>query len=213
MNGRPFLLAHGWGFDARFWTPLREHLAGSMIVTWEAGYLGAKAARPLPAPGYIAIGHSAGVLDLLAHLPPGCAGLVAINGFTRFMATDDFVHGSARRTLARMQAQAATDPEGVLRAFRARCGTGSPPETAGSIDAEALAAGLMRLAEQDSRARLTTLGLPVRALAAHDDPIVSPAHSRACFAEDAIRWSGTGGHLLPLTRPDWCASQLAGLPA
>ena len=51
----------------------------------------------------------------------------------------------------------------------------------------------------------TKLACPTLALAARDDAVVPQAMSEAIWGSDTIRWSETGGHVLPLKRPQWCA--------
>ncbi|WP_367644010.1 alpha/beta fold hydrolase, partial [Achromobacter ruhlandii] len=99
---RPTLLfVHGWAFDAAFWGPLAGALADWPQAVADAGYFG-PAHTPAPAGPVLAIGHSLGALRLLGEPPPGCLGLVAINGFARFGAADDFPEGVPARMLDRM---------------------------------------------------------------------------------------------------------------
>ncbi len=205
-RGVRFLFAHGWSFDATFWNAVRDRLPDADTGTVERGYLGAAPRSPAAAPGCIAVGHSAGTLDLLADLPVGCRGLVAINGFTRFTAAADFPHGVPGRLLARMLGRLAADPAAGVAEFRTRCG--GVPDQAGPLRPDRLRDGLLRLREQDARCGLRFSGLRVLALAGALDRIATPAMTRDCFDAAATRWHPAGGHLLPLTDPDWCAEQL-----
>lgn len=119
---RPTLLfAHGWAFDATFWAPLAAALADWPQAVADAGYFGPPH-TPAPDGPVLAIGHSLGALRLLGEPPPACVGLIAINGFARFGAADDFPEGVPARMLDRMLNWLATQPETVLRDFRQRCG-------------------------------------------------------------------------------------------
>ncbi|WZB76845.1 hypothetical protein WJ972_16070 [Achromobacter insuavis] len=123
---RPTLLfVHGWAFDAAFWAPLAAALADWPQAVVDAGYFG-PARMPAPAGPVLAIGHSLGALRLLAEPPPACLGLVAINGFARFGAADDFPEGVPARMLDRMLNRLAAQPDAVLRDFRQRCGDSAP---------------------------------------------------------------------------------------
>lgn len=216
MSAPCLLLVHGWGCDAAIWDGLRSALDEFDVLAVERGYLGACPAWPTVPAGAVAVGHSAGLLDLLADLPSGCAGVVAINGFTRFAEAVDFPAGTPRRVLDRMARRMAVDPDGTLRAFRDRCGLPPlpepprgplfPPLPGRAARHDRLRDGLAGLATQDRRAEAR--GLRLLALAAAADPIATPAMTRACFAEADTRWHPGDSHVLPLADPSWCAGQL-----
>ncbi len=196
------LFVHGWGFSADFWQPLRQRLNGIPCLAWDLGFHGAPN-RPLPAADgpVVAVGHSFGLLWLLKEHPLPWRALVSINGFSRFTRADDFPQGVAPRLLERMAARLEEAPAAVHRDFLARCGM----EAAASdgLDPARLAWGLSALAGWDCRA-----AAPVDlALCGRQDPIVPPAMSEALFAPALAKWRD-GGHLLPLSDPDWCARQL-----
>ncbi len=203
MSRPCLLLAHGWGCDATIWDGLRAALGEADTLVVERGYFGARPDRPRPRPGAIAVGHSAGLLDLLADLPTGCAGVVAINGFTRFAHAADFPDGTPTRVLDRMARRLSDDPDGTVRAFRDR--TGLPPPTA-PAQRDRLRAGLDLLATQDRRAALR--GVRLLALASAGDPVAIPAITRACFGAADIAWHPGDSHVLPLAEPAWCAEHL-----
>ncbi len=200
----PFLLfAHGWGCDATIWNGLRAALPEIETAVIERGYLGACPDWPAVPTGAIAVGHSAGLMDLLAALPPGCAGVVAINGFTRFAQAADFPAGTPERVLGRMTRRLADDPDDALRAFRDRCGL--PPAT-GAARRDRLRDGLAVLATQDHRA--DARGLRLLALASAGDPVATAAMTRACFDDTQTAWHPVSSHVLPLADPSWCAGHL-----
>ncbi len=202
------LLAHGWGCDATIWDGLRAALDGFETLVVERGYLGACPAWPAVPAGAIAVGHSAGLLDLLADLPPGCAGVAAINGFTRFAEAADFPPGTPRRVLDRMARRLADDPDGTVRTFRDRCGLPPLPGPlrGGAARQDRLRDGLAVLAVRDGRA--DARGLRLLALAAAGDPVATPAMTRACFAASDTIWHPGDSHVLPLVDPSWCAGHL-----
>ncbi|MBF0188494.1 MAG: alpha/beta hydrolase, partial [Magnetococcales bacterium] len=110
------------------------------------------------------------------------------------------------------------DPAGVLRDFRSLGGLSGeeePPLSRTSAPSwspeqiEALSFGLDRLRTLDHRA-LTEGGLPcpLHVLASRDDQVVPPAMTEASFPEKHLArllWQESGGHVLPLTRPEACA--------
>lgn len=203
---RPTLLfVHGWAFDAAFWGPLAAALADWPQAVADAGYFG-PAHTPAPAGPVLAIGHSLGALRLLGEPPPGCLGLVAINGFARFGAADDFPEGVPARMLDRMLNRLAAQPETVLRDFRQRCGDTS---AIGVPQVEPLARDLRFLRDADQRAALAALAVPLLPLAGAADPIATAPMTTAGFgAAIDIHWREHGGHLLPLTDTDWCARRI-----
>jgi pimeloyl-[acyl-carrier protein] methyl ester esterase len=210
MSKPVFLLAHGWAGAPPIWAGLvaalrRAGVAADDIHHWDQGYFGPPNDPVLP-PGrpVIGIGHSLGVALLLGR--GGLAGLMSVNGFSRFTAQTDFTNGTPSRLLAQMRRRFATDPAAVLADFTARAGL---PLPAGEADKERLAQGLEWLTEIDQR----TAPLPpaFQALAGLDDPIVRQAHSEACFP-DRVEWL-PGGHALPLTAADTCAAAALRLAA
>ncbi len=203
MSRPCLLLAHGWGCDATIWDGLRTVLGEVDTLVVEHGYFGARPDRPRLPSGAIVVGHSAGLLDLLADLPPHCAGVVAINGFTRFAQAADFPDGTPTRVLDRMARRLSDDPDGTVRAFRDRSGLPTPP---GPARHDRLREGLDVLAMQDRRAALR--GVRLLALASAGDPVATPAITRACFGETDIAWHPGDSHVLPLAEPAWCAQHL-----
>lgn len=205
---RPTLLfVHGWAFDASLWAPLRAELDGWPQAVFDAGYFGAKQDADVAGPT-IAIGHSLGVLRLLRRLPPGCLGLVAINGFPRFAAAPGFDEGVPARMLDRMIKRLSADPAAVLRDFRQRCGAASP---FGEPRTEALGLDLQALRDDDLRPALAALPVPLLALAGEEDPIVPAPMTRALFADrpaGELCWRERGGHLLPVSDAPWCAARI-----
>ena len=209
---------HGWAFDASVWLALREALH-ALLPGWrhevhDAGYFGTPAAanpadtladprRAAEAEPVIAIGHSLGALTLLTGPAPGCAGLVMINGFTRFSAHDSFPDGVPARVLDRMLARLGRDPSATVSEFRARCLASSAPR---HLDVSRLTADLQRLRDEDGRSALLRCTYPIRLLAGQDDPIATPAMTRAAGIADT-HWH-PDGHLLPLTAAQWCAQRI-----
>ena len=197
-----FVLVHGWGFNAGIWRDLRVELPGNAQISQvDLGFVGGPEGMSDWPQDAIAIGHSLGVLWLLHQAQSkkrlDFNALVSIQGFDRFCP-----HVPPSR-VERMRRELARDPAATLAAFWRACGT-VPFATPDSLDVERLDEGLGWLLEWDATAAKAGLGCPVLALAARDDEIVPAKMSAAIWGEDNIRWSETGGHVLPLTRPEWC---------
>jgi pimeloyl-[acyl-carrier protein] methyl ester esterase len=188
---------HGWGFDARLWDGVRSALPEFETVAWDRGYFGTPSTDPVEGP-LIAVGHSLGAMLLADAVPPGCAGLVAINGFDRF-AGDGAV---PPRVVERMRKRFDEAPAEVLADFRARCGGGTPPAI---HDTGALAEDLPLLAQGDRRGIVER---PILVLHGSADPLLPEGMRETVFAGAPRETLVGGGHLIPITHPDWCAAHI-----
>ena len=199
----------GWAMPPGFWNRVQALLPPELTAPADAS------ARPV-----LAVGHSLGVMHLLAKPPKRLAGLVAINGFSRFSRARDHPHGVEARILRRMAQRLQLDPAATVTEFLARCGL---PSTSPDLllDLAELAAGLDLLQEGDGRGALAALSCPVLALAGGQDEIAAPALSRACFSglrpiadkRSALQWVEPGGHILPVTHPQACVAAILDLLA
>ena len=190
------LFAHGWGYDASFWGPLREALGGRPSAALDLGYFGAED-TVIPEGVTLLVGHSLGFLWLarqraLQHLP-----LIGINAFPRFLEGDDYKPAVAPRLLDRMRRRVAADPAAVLAEFWQRAGATGP---SARPDEAALAEGLDQLAAWDERENLARRASPVRLIAGTEDAIVPAAMTRMAFEHSTVDWL-PGGHALPRTHP------------
>jgi pimeloyl-[acyl-carrier protein] methyl ester esterase len=202
-----FVFVHGWGFNPRIWRDLTGYMRNSEVSFVDLGFIegGPKAAATWPGDA-IAVGHSLGVLWLLHRAgEAGSAlpfrGLVSIQGFDRFCPP------IPASRVAGMRRGLRRDPGQTLEAFWRGCGTEpfAPPE---ALNVERLDEGLGWLMEWDETRTRAALACPILALAARDDAIVPQAMSEAIWRSDNILWSETGGHVLPLKHPEWCANHV-----
>ena len=196
---------HGWGFDAGFWQRVAERLPEFSRVFVEFGFTGA---RPNHAkmPDAIVIGHSMGFAWALAHMPQPWKGAIAVNAFPRFTRAPDFVSGVAPRMVERMIAKFADEPAAVAADFLRRCGIEAPDTE--PLQYGPLGEALGWLATCDERATLKALDCPLLALAGTRDQIVPEPMSREAFAGYNLVLAEGAGHLLPLSHPEWVASQI-----
>lgn len=215
------LLVHGWGLGPGVWRSVIRTLPAGSCHALDLGFFGPPRQQIPEDRPLLAVGHSLGFLWLLqqmAQAPPwrkNCLGLVSISGFSRFTRAPLFPEGIAPRLLQRMIHRLPQDPEGVLAAFRQQGGWPGNPSIQRPLDPAPLSRGLTWLQTWDCRATLQTWNGPLGVLAARDDAIVPAALTTACFPSSPIRWLDEGGHLLPLTHPDACATliQTVGNPA
>ena len=188
------LFVHGWGYDARFWDPVRVLLGNAPSAALDLGYFGAPE-TDLPNNLTLLVGHSLGFLWLarqsgLRHVP-----LVGINAFPRFLEAGDYRPAVAARVLERMTRRVVGDTRGVLAEFWARAGAAGPDR---APNAAALAEGLDQLAGWDERENLALRASPTRLIAGSEDAIVPPAMTEMAFKGCEITWL-PGGHALPHT--------------
>ncbi len=176
------------------WCHVQGRLSGHPHLQADLGFSGTPFTPVACLP--VVITHSLGLMWALHNIPRPWAGLVAINGFTRFTQTSGFP-GVAPSVLARMQSRLSENMPEVVALFLQRCGIETP--FAGGFVASKLGDGLAWLSEWDARAQLSTVNFPVLALCGTADPIVSVAHSCACFPESMRVMVEGGGHVLPLT--------------
>jgi pimeloyl-[acyl-carrier protein] methyl ester esterase len=197
------VLVHGWGFNGWLWAELVRHLPHAKISLIDLGFVaGGPDAHPrwpsdANAQDTIAVGHSLGVLWVLKQ-GARFKGLVSVQGFDRYCP-----HVSPARVTA-LKRGLARDPGGTLQAFWRVCGA---PGFAGpeALNVAQLDEGLDWLMHWDAEGAKKRLRCPILALGARDDVIVPPAMSEAVWGAETIRWSPDGGHVLPLSHPDWCA--------
>jgi len=195
-----FVFVPGWALEPDFWDPLRAALPYDSVTLELCADNAGAVPRIEPGRPIVAVGHSTGVLWLLAEKPFSWDALVSINGFSRFSKADDFPHGVAVRLLERMIRGLETDARRTVEDFLKRCGLDDAPRA--PLNIEHLKAGLELLRTGD--ARDVDPG-PVLALGGRTDPIVPPPLAEDCFS--AIEWRD-GGHLLPLTATGWCAEKI-----
>jgi pimeloyl-[acyl-carrier protein] methyl ester esterase len=193
---------HGWGFDADLWGKVRALLPGMPATILDRGYFGAPATDMGEGEGpCLAIGHSLGSLLLAGAPPADCVGLAAINGFDRFAGPGRV----APRLIDRMRRRFADRPAEILADFRSRCGADAGPAI---FDAGRLGDDLAILAEWT-----VATELPVLVLSGGGDPIVPAEMRDAVFPAARRATLAGGGHLLPITHPEWCAAHIRELVA
>lgn len=200
------LLMHGWGLDGAIWRNLAVRLSDCDIAIDDRGYFGAPVAPVIDAP-CVVLAHSFGAMRALMAPPPAMRGLIAINGFDRFTSRDH-QPGVARRLIDRMIDRFGSSPKAVLTEFRQRCGWRDP---APHCDADLLLRDLQSLRDDDASGISAALCVPVLSLqGAHDAILPEPLRATVfSTATDVTRLThAEAGHLLPMERPQWCASAI-----
>lgn len=190
---------------------MSERLRGYPQVFFDAGYFGRPAA-PVLAPDvrWVAVGHSLGFARALQAPPPGgWTALVSIAGFSRFCAHVPGSPGQPRRVVQRMLQALVQEPRTTLRDFLEQCKLADLlPRPDAALHTDRLTADLSWLLDMDASAPLAAVDVPVLALAARDDAIVSPPLTEWTFAQrplTRLEWWDEGGHALGHADADRCA--------
>ncbi|WP_394672993.1 hypothetical protein [Limnobacter sp.] len=208
------LMAHGWGYNHRFFNALLDTLPKhtretTLFVCFEAGYFPEQGKQGLminiqgewvhhPAEAlhslvlaqanvpWLGLGHSLGFSKLL-DFSVRWHSLYSLHGFTRF---------TNNRVLARMIRKAEENMPEVLADFHKRCGHIAPWST---LDERALLADLIGMqtlsAEQELQHALSH-GAELYAWASSVDQIVPLALAQACF-DNTLKLQGRTLFILP----------------
>ncbi|TYC87457.1 alpha/beta fold hydrolase [Novosphingobium sp. BW1] len=197
------LFAHGWGFDASFWEPLAALLPEHAHVFDDRGYFGRPAPTEIAGP-CLAITHSFGTMRVLTNPPPGLVGIVAFNGFDRFSARSGRA-GIPVRVIDRMLRRFTQSPETVLAEFRATCGDETQVPTPVP---DPLREDLLRLRDGEC----PPPAVPLTSVQGGADPLLVREIRESVFPRGEVRRvSHTGGHLLPVEDPAFCAETVRAM--
>ncbi|HEX4917375.1 MAG TPA: hypothetical protein VFV43_05715 [Limnobacter sp.] len=201
------VLAHGWGYNHRFFNPLLQTLQSegtlenSLVVALECGYFPDQARAGVmlytqdgwqhhpaetlhslvlahaEAP-WIGVGHSLGTVRLLnTAVRWNC--MVSINGFTRLAAMQAGQAGVAPRVLVRMLNKARSNMPKVLADFHHSCGHAP---TWATLDDRALLTDLEWMLNVDIDPAVRR----VVAIYSPSDAIVPKSLAESCFAQVAL---------------------------
>lgn len=194
------IFVHGWGFDRTVWHRVVDGFDDHACGHVELGFTGKPPVTDIPA-NAVVIGHSLGVMWALRHAPGTIRGLVSIGGF------DSFAAHIPGREMRAMQRNLRSDPDKQMKSFYAACGY-LPYYNINTMNLMRLDEGLQWLGEWDERSMLSHLKCPVMALGAEDDLIVPSSMTHAIWDKYNLRMAEKGGHVLPLTRHDWCKAHI-----
>lgn len=192
------VFVHGWGLAPNFWDALTPSFSEHECGFIDLGFLGKEnldAAGPT-----IYITHSLGTLWALKNCAENMQGLVSINGFSSFRRF------ASKDALAEMQKSLKENP----RAHMADFWQGIGAESSDKMNADRLAEGLDWLATWNVRAELKALPCPVLSLAGAQDNILPLPQMQKEWAGQGMAVCENGGHMLPMSHPDWCAQQIKG---
>lgn len=205
-----FAICHGWSFDAgamhAFAESLRTHFPNSPVAAFDLGFTGKPHAPSLDAVSdsetrWIAIGHSYG-FAYLTQQPVAWHAAISVNGFTRFCRRPGKPEGTPVRLLDAMITRLESEPRATVEEFRQRCGIVLPHQPSmQQLDLPVLVTHLTRLRDLDS----SLPACPLLSLSTHEDLIVSPSLTLACFDKAGCTLREyEGSHLQLLREPQQC---------
>ncbi len=197
------IFVHGWGFDTVLWNGIAEALPQYPQRRIDLGFLGGAATVAEFSSDDVLIGHSLGFLWGLRQ-QQNWRQVIAINGFARFAGSPEEGACVGPAALRAMRLALARDAGKALATFYRSINHTAPCDR---HNATRLAEGLALLETEHIE---KPLAVPCRVLATRNDPLVPKAASDhlAAITGGSILWSDEGGHLLPLTRPQWCADAI-----
>lgn len=207
----PYIFIHGWGFDDRVWSQMLSHFKSADYSTVNMGFIGERS--PLPdMDGAVVVGHSLGLMWALKNMKQNMKrdprALISICSFTRFSESES---GSdlSRRKLQHMRQRLDLDPGALMQDFWNSWEVSDLYKDS-VIHPSVLKDGLDWIGQWDVGPAVDKLSCPILALAAQDDTVVIPKMTQKSWGKRAtqMEWSESGGHILPMTRPDWCAEHI-----
>jgi pimeloyl-[acyl-carrier protein] methyl ester esterase len=202
----PLIFVHGWALGPVFWSPILGKLSGYSIQCADLGFYGSPM-KPL-ANTPLVIAHSLGVMWAIKNIPRPWAGLLSINGFTRFTRSANFP-GVDHHRLTQMKSRLSVDAGQCVADFLNHCGMDLVVSQ--NYDAPMLTQGLEWLSEWDVRTEFSKLECPILAIAGSADPIISESHSHTCFGDVPLIMIEGGNHLLPHTHIDRLVNQVVSV--
>lgn len=121
---------HGWGFDARFWDPLKLELPEHIIFkSADRGYFGGEFLPKFESESSekVLFLHSFGLHWSLLEIKEIADIIIVFNGFDAFLSLERTAKLRSKKVLNSMIEQFEKDPEIVLKAFYKNCFGQSDP--------------------------------------------------------------------------------------
>jgi pimeloyl-[acyl-carrier protein] methyl ester esterase len=191
------VFAHGWGSGPFVWKEMVDSFQDHEHSIINMGFLGEENLA-VPEDKFIGIGHSLGGLWLLKHYPKQMAGFVSIASFNSFY---DHIPS---QILTAMKRNIIKDTSSQLKDFWHHAGL-DQPNGFKNLKPVALLEGLGWLSQWKAE---IPESLPLKILASHDDHIVPKKMTTDIWGKYPIDWINQGGHMLPITQPEWCSKHI-----
>lgn len=200
-----YIFIHGWGVDPSLWDRMKKHFPEHSSHYLNLGFINnlpRKENHEAPRKAKrVYITHSLGTIWALKNKIQDVNALIAFNGFYSFRP---FVNV---RDFQAMQERLKKDPLIRMSSFWKQCGI-TPKDH--SLNLKRLQEGLVWLSEENAVKQATSLQKKLLSVGGGCDRILNPEIMRAMWAEFSYRELSEGGHALPWSHPEWCASQVKG---
>lgn len=200
------VFVHGWGMDFKIWDGISSHFSDDKSLCLDLGFIGEM--QNTECSDAIYVTHSLGTMWALKHHAPDMKALIVINGFTCFHPF------TAERTLRTMQKRLVRNASVQMRSFWSNCGLSEQVQNNlelnldGVRNTDRLQDGLEWLINWDMADALRMLCVPVLSLNGHEDLVLPHDKMRAHWAGFDLQTHEHGGHILPLSHPDWCVDKI-----
>lgn len=191
------VFVHGWGSGGFVWKYILPHFEEHNVHVVNLGFLGDEDIT-LPEGKFIGIGHSLGGLWLLQHYPEHLSGFISVASFNCF-------HKHIKRQiLEQMKRNVIKDTITQVKDFWHHAGL---DKSSGFINLKPakLIEGLSWLSKWDAN---IPHNIPIKILASRDDNIVPEKMTRDIWKNYDIEWVDDGGHMLPITKDEWCVKHI-----
>ncbi len=191
------VFVHGWGSDISVWDSMIDAFQEHECHRINLGFIGDEDIS-VPEGKFIGIGHSLGGMWLLKRYPEQMIGFISIASF------NCFYRYIPKSVLSMMQNNIVKDAAAQLQDFWRSAGL-DQPKGFKNLKSVKLLEGLAHLAKWKVSIPLDT---PIKVLASRDDKIVPEKMTQSIWAQYDIEWINDGGHMLPLTQPEWCIQHI-----
>ncbi|MCU7805482.1 MAG: hypothetical protein KZQ96_20015 [Candidatus Thiodiazotropha sp. (ex Lucinoma borealis)] len=208
------LLAHGWCFDISIWDDVIPLLKTNTCEAVDFGYFCSphlpiiSGETPL-----IGVGHSLGYIWLLKQRIYQIDAIINISSvpcFTDSRCGYTVIHQPG---VKKAYEQLSNSPALFVKWFWRKCGASREmlENIPNCIDKNALLSGLQDIAGCSVENATKQKNIPVKVIGAKNDRVVNAMTMTRFFKNNPlvdISINESGGHLLPLLQPKWCASKI-----
>lgn len=210
------VFVHGWGCDAGVWNSLKILLAEYQHQSLDLGFFDITQSNDFKSNSpFILIAHSYGLMAFFKYYylqkSEFLEGIVVLNSFGCFAQKQDFSCGIPMRQLEIMKRRLVESPKDVLNTFwqkiqLAECDQSRLNQATPNIGK--LLQGLQDLMQYDIRHDIAMLNIPMLAIAAKDDQLVSPQMTKDSLPSAIFEVYDSGGHSSGLNNIETTATQI-----